>query len=265
MASRAAVDLQLLGRFECRVDGRRVPVAPRGRRLLALIALQGPRGLSRTAAGQVLWPDLPRNRQKANVRGVLHRLPPLVTEHMQVDDTISLDECWNVDHAYVVRLASGTGEVPATDEAADAGDAADTHDADGAGDEAGAEERLTPEQLAHPLLPEWDEPCLENPRQRFEDLRVRAMEDLARRHRALGRGGAALTAAEMALATRPTRQTAATLVVELHLDQGNVDDALSVTSRFTETLQHDLGAAPTDDFLALTAELREGRDATATR
>lgn len=237
------VDLQLLGHFECRVDGRRVPVSPRGRRLLALVALQGPQGLSRRVVGQVLWPERPTNRQKANVRGVLHRLPPSVTAHLDVDDAIRLDDSWDVDHARAVRLAGAA-------------------DAVGAGGE--EPPLLTPEQLAQPLLPEWDEPWLDNPRQRFEDLRLRAMEALARWHWAEGHQVEALTVAETALAARPTRQTAASLVVELHLEQGNVDDALSVSRRFTETLDADLGASPTDDFLALIADLGGRSDATAT-
>lgn len=245
MPADAVVDLQLLGRFECRVDGRRVPVSPRGRRLLALVALQGSRGLSRAAIGAVLWPGHPTNRQKANVRGVLHRLPPAIATHLVVDDAIRLDDSWNVDHAEVVRLAGGDGTL------------AHRTGVDGA-------PALTAEHLARSLLPEWDEPWLDNARQRFDDLRLRAMEALARQRRDEGHAVEALSVAEEALAARPTRQTAASLVVELHLDQGNVHDALTVTRRFAETLDTDLGARPTDDFLALTAHLGDRGDETAT-
>lgn len=232
------VVLSLLDRFDCRLGGRRVVVAPRGQRLLALLALEGGTA-SRRWLADTLWPDHPPRRRQPNLRGVLFRLPPALRAHLVVGEHVALGDAVTVDLVDASRLAreAGVEEVIHLD--------ADT----------------SPLQLT--LLPDWDESWLETHRQRWEDLRLRALEAIAAHHRAGGRTREALATVETAVAASPLRETSVRLLVQLHLDEGNLADAHAAADRFTLALHDAYGIEPTPEFQRLLA-VPDRRDAAAT-
>src|SRR5262245_16250111 len=73
MMTTSARELGVLGGFELRVDGRPVTVPLQAQRVLACLAVCGPRLSRETLAGR-LWPETSQARAQANLRNALWRL-----------------------------------------------------------------------------------------------------------------------------------------------------------------------------------------------
>src|SRR5690606_23384985 len=83
------------------------------------------------------------------------------------------------------------------------------------------ERKATVAGLTRELLPEWGDAWLSYERERWDQLRIHALERIA--SELLGQGdhfGALETALE-AVALEPIRETAHRIVVEVHLAEGN--------------------------------------------
>ena len=150
-----AVKLQLLGSFAVLVAGQAVAVPPAGQRVLARLALGGGTA-TRSAVAGTLWPDHPEPRAQANLRGAVWRLPAEVRERLVLGtSTLGLGEAWRVD----VTIAEGLARESVAP---------------------GPPARARAELFRHDLLPDWDEPWLMVERERYRQLRLHALEDLAR-------------------------------------------------------------------------------------
>lgn len=225
--SRKARQLLLLDGFQLLSDG--VPiVVPRGlQRVIALIALRP--GATRTQLAGLLWPESPERRALSSLRTALWRLRredicPLQT----VSDTVRLGQGVTVD---VDRLVHTASRVPA--------------DAD-------------PEEAArvlaagrHDLLPGWYEEWVLLERERLRQLRLHALEEIARIHLRAGRYGAALQAAIEAMRAEPLRETPHRLMVRIHLAEGNVYEALHTFYAYRELIRRDLQLEPSAAMSAL--------------
>lgn len=220
------VHLTLLGGFECIYGGRSVLLPLGSQRLLTLLALRGT-GIHRTVAGERLWHDSSPERAAANLRSALWR-------GRQLGNTTMID-CVGPR----LRLA------PAVD--VDLRQILDQH-----GDLAhsgpschGISDHLPlVDVLTRRLLPEWSEDWLVLERERWEEFRLHALENLAGQLLTDGRYLDALQTALAATSIEPIRETAHRTVIEVHLAEGNTASALKYYQHYRELLRRELGVVP---------------------
>jgi DNA-binding SARP family transcriptional activator len=110
--------------------------------------------------------------------------------------------------------------------------------------------------LARDLLPAWYDDFVELERERFRQLRLHALEALSRRHLLAARPARALDAALTALAADPLRESAHRAVMEVHLAEGNVAEAMRQFTALKHVLGSQLGIAPSARTRALLTDHR---------
>jgi len=218
--------LQLLGNFAVLVAGSAVAVPPAGQRVLARLALGGGTA-TRSAVAGTLWPDHTQARAQANLRGAVWRMPPDVRQRLLLGpSTVGLGDGWEVDVTDAERQARRIPELE-TDS----------------------------ERFRHDLLPEWDEPWLLVERERYRQLRLHALEDLAEAELASGCPLGAVDNALLAVAAEPLRESAQALLLRAHLAAGNRAAARAGYDAFRALLADELGVAPSAEVSALVAGL----------
>ena len=193
-------------------------------RLVAYLALVG-RAVGRAQAAGVLWLDKPEQRAHANLRSCLWRVnqvaPGFVTctpSHLRLAEDIDIDvDVWNL-----VRLARQLRE-PGTEL-----DLA----------------RVRHEWFCADLLPDWYDDFVEIEREQFRQLRLHSLEALASRLREVGDTHRALDIALTAVSASPLRESAHRLVMAIHLDEGNISEALRQYDQLAALLRTQLGIRP---------------------
>ena len=190
--------------------------------MVALVALAG-RPVLRSRVAYELWSDKDEPRAQANLRSALWRLrqahPGLVAgtaAHLYLARTVRVDLDEFNDLAR--RLAS-------EDEPVDVA-------------------LIDPELFCRELLPDWTDEFVELERERIRQLRLHTLEALAARLVRLGTLNQALQVALTAVAAAPLRETAHKLVIEVHLAEGNISEALRHYRILTRVLRRELGVAP---------------------
>jgi DNA-binding SARP family transcriptional activator len=98
--------------------------------------------------------------------------------------------------------------------------------------------------LARRLLPEWSEDWLLLERERWDQFRLHALENLAGQLLAEERYLNALQTALAVTAIDPIRETAHRIVIEVHLAEGNTASALLHDQHYRQLLQRELGVLP---------------------
>lgn len=218
-------ELQLFGSWELRAAAGAVEVATRQQRLIAALAVLGPR--LRRYVANLLWPDTSEERAAGSLRTCLfeisHGLPALVRS---TRDVIALEPGVAVDLEAVRRL------IGAIDATGDPGDVADA-----IGVLARAE-----------LLPGWYEDWVVFEQERLSQKRLSALEALAARHLERGEPDRAIRAASAAVAIEPVCESAHLLLVRGHLLAGDHASALRVYQRLSTRLQRELGIGPSAVF-----------------
>lgn len=226
----AGLTLGLLGAW-CLDDGvDEVPTSSTMRRLLALLALQGP--THRFAAAALLWPDSESRRATGSMRELLWRTRQAHPGLLAVGrDTIALARTVRVD---VRTLRAGVDQLHRRS-ARSAEPADDVVDLCTAGE----------------LLPGWSEPWVETEREQLRQLQQLGLELVAAQHLAHHRPAAALPVALAAAAAEPLRESAQRMVVRAHLAMGNYSQAVTRFERYSEQLDDELGVRPSREFADL--------------
>jgi DNA-binding SARP family transcriptional activator len=218
--------LHLLDGFELRADGATVELRPASQRLLAFLALAG-RSVGRSYTAFRLWPDKGEGRAMANLRSALWRIPqeraPLVEATAL---TVRLHHDVWVDVRHGIR---------------------DLRDAD-LDDVIGGPHRAT---VSGELLPEWYDDWIVLERERLRQLHVHALEQACVRLLAQGRVPDAIDVGLRAVSIEPLRESAHRLVIEAHLAEGNVGEAVRQYERCRRQLQQELGVSPSPAITAL--------------
>ncbi|AUG78979.1 hypothetical protein CFP65_4225 [Kitasatospora sp. MMS16-BH015] len=220
---RPVVELDLLGGFALRCDGRDVHPTVGARRLLALLALE-PNGMTRSRTAAVLWPQLDPARAGAALRTALHRLPgdrsylvDSTLERLRLATHITVDL---VEHrsvaAHLLNLALPMGT-----------------------EELG---RAVSCDLSRDLLPDWEEDWLEHHQVRWRQLRLHALEALSSRLSEAGWAGAAVDAALVAIHSDSLRESAHETLVAAYLAAGNQIAAHAYRASYRALLQRELSA-----------------------
>jgi DNA-binding SARP family transcriptional activator len=212
--------LVLLGRFELwRGDGRLQPPMP-AQRLLAFLALHD-RGVFRSYAAGTLWAETTDDRALGSLRSALwqlHRIDPDLVQATK----------------HTLELAPGVG--------------VDVREATGLArrmlDPAGEVDEAAERWFSRDLLPDWYDAWVLPERERFRELRVRALEALSARLTTEEKFDQAAEAALAAVEAEPLRESANRSLIAVYLAEGNEAEAIQWYRRFCQRLRDELGLAP---------------------
>lgn len=235
--------IQLFGRIEAQIRGRPLP-RMRSRKelwLLALLALERGRDVSRVWLAQTLWPSPDYSTELANnyLRRCLMELRKALGDQAdRLQSTGSRAVCFSLDGADVDVLAF---------EAALA-----------RRDPASLAEAV--ERYGGPFLPECSEPWAAPLRERYAQAYGKALEELAARAQAVGGYEDAERYLRRAVASDPLSEAARRALMEAHGSRGDFAEALRVYHELDELLSHENGT-PSEEttrlFRRLAAEARQ--------
>jgi DNA-binding SARP family transcriptional activator len=221
--------LVLFDGFELYLGGQPRKPCANEQRLVAALALKG--RLARGAAASLLWPDASEIRAQGNLRTALWRLARICPRLIVIDgERLALDRAVVVDvHAFMTwarELVNG-----------------DVRDED------------LNNARAHrgELLPGWYADWVVAEREHLRQLRLRALDALARELARRGRLAAAIEIALLAIHIDPLRESAHRTLITLHLAEDNVSEAARQVRVFSRLLREELGVMPSRQVLELVA------------
>ena len=110
---------------------------------------------------------------------------------------------------------------------------------------------VDPMTLAGELLPDLSDGWLVFERERLRQISLHALEQLSRRLSSSHHHDLAVLAGLAAVQADPLRETANRVLVEAHLNEGNVVEAVRHFDRFRDLLWRELGVEPDPSFLSL--------------
>ncbi|WP_192909337.1 AfsR/SARP family transcriptional regulator [Gandjariella thermophila] len=225
----------LLGRWDLRQNGRSIEVPPGCQRLLALLALRG-RQLRRLVAS-TLWPETSDSHALGSLRSLLWRWGDDAS--LLLDDTrgqLALREGVTVDVHHMVSIMEDLLKADGSEN----GHLHWSHDIS---------------ELAHTgdLLPGWYDDWVLFERERLRQMRLHSLEKLAGHMASQGQHAEAVEAALAAVAADPLRESAHRTVVEVHLAEGNVSEALRAFERCRQLMSEELGIEPSAQMQGLIA------------
>ncbi|MGY1636878.1 BTAD domain-containing putative transcriptional regulator [Geodermatophilus sp. SYSU D00742] len=177
-----------------------------------------------------LWPDVPEDHAHGSLRSALWRLHKVAPGLVEVSGS-------------VLSLAAGVRvDVRELDDWAervrDPGRGLDEVEVPDVGERG-------------ELLPGWYDDWVLLERERLRQLRMHALELVAARLAAAGRYGDALQAAYAAVRAEPLRESAHRTVVQVHVAEGNLVEALRAYDQFRVLLADELGVAPSEQMARL--------------
>lgn len=225
--------LSLLGAWRLRHGSTAVTVASREQRLLACLGLFGCRHRSFLAG--LLWPKSSEPQAAGNLRTTVwcisHTFPHLLQTGA---DTLELDESVRVDARALERQVATIQTQPH----------AQAHIPNSYLESLGRAD----------LLPGWYDDWVIFEQERFRQLRLGALEFLARQHLAAGDPARAVDAALSAASIEPLRESAHLLLVQAHLGAGNRAAAVRAYTMFADRLYDELGVPPSDQLSELVSD-----------
>jgi DNA-binding SARP family transcriptional activator len=229
-APAAPLQLRLLNAFEVVAGGEPVTLPVGAQRLVAFVALQD-RPVQRDYVAGMLWLDTPDERAAANLRSMLWRIQKRARGLIDAGgQRLRLEPAVRVDLRDAEALAR--------------------HEL------AGTDDTLTnAASFAADLLPDWYEDWVLLERERFRQLRLRALEALCERQLHAGRIGDALETGLLSLAGEPLRESAHRALVRVHLADGNAVEAVRQYRLCRRLLREQLGIEPTQQLRELVAGL----------
>jgi DNA-binding SARP family transcriptional activator len=219
--------VRLLNAFDLTSNGQSVALPMSAQRVLAFVALHD-RPVQRPYVAGSLWLETPEERAHANLRSALWRLHNCGVRLVDATSAqLSLARHVRVDLRESETLARET--LDATNGGHDVPTAAFSGD----------------------VLPDWYDDWVILERERYRQLRLRALDALCDRLTLEGRLGAALEAGLAAVASEPLRESAHRAVIRVHLAEGNVGEAIR-QYRLCRRLLHDqLGIEPSERIAEL--------------
>jgi DNA-binding SARP family transcriptional activator len=227
--------LHVLGRFE--IVGPTEPPAQLpgpAQRLAAFLAVHDePVGRSHVAG--VLWPEVGHDHALSNLRTALWRLrtmaPGLVRTvgsglRRAAGVVVDLQEGEALAHRIMqegLSLGEARGAAPL---------------------------------LSHDLLPDWEDEWLVFDRERFLDLRVRALERLCGQLSAMGDHAEAAHAGLLAIQGDPLRESASVALMHTYIAEGNEARALQLFRALEHRLEEELQVSPSPATADLARQLQ---------
>jgi DNA-binding SARP family transcriptional activator len=229
------VRLGLLGGFRLTIESVETALPMNAQRLVGFLALNN-QPLQRGYVSGSLWGDSSEHHAAGSLRSALWRLRhprytlvALTSDHLALSPTVSVD--LREGEALAHRVI---------DTSQDLDDVAEVNE----------------EVLSADLLPGWDEDWVLMDRERYHQLRLRALESLCRRLSAKGRHGQAVQAGLAAVSGEPLRESAWHALIDAHLGEHNVAAAVREYESFRRLLDAELGIAPSRDLQVLIEGVR---------
>ena len=219
----------LLEGFDLRCQGVAVSLPLAAQRLLAFLALQKA-PLLRSYVGEVLWPESTRRRASANLRSAIWRIRQ--AGHNVIDLSGS-------------RLLLNEGVVVDVHERAALARRLLDHSTQWALEGRGAELAAA---LSAELLHDWYDDWLLLERDRWNQLRLHALEALAERLLAAREFSHAVEAALSAVWGEPLRESAHRVLIRVYAAEGNLSDAVAQYQRYRRMLYRELSVRPTEQM-----------------
>lgn len=223
-----APTVSVIDGFECRVGVRAVALPPGSQRLLAFLAIWE-RPVLRSYVSGSLWPDSDGQRANASLRSALWRLQSgcdgvvaATSSHLALRPEVQVDYRDAIDWSRAV-LASGEPLPPTWS----------------------LQEITT---LTRELLPDWYDDWVQLGRERFRQLRLHALEAICVRLASSGRYAEALLAGLAAVAIEPLRESARRRVIEVHLAEHNIVEAVREYRAYETLLRAQLSLGPSSDL-----------------
>jgi DNA-binding SARP family transcriptional activator len=235
MGAKTPLRVTLLGRFALSLGSNELGIAASGQRLIALLALKD-RPVGRLHVAGILWPDYPAERSLADLRTTLWRVNRLSERVIAATPSLlQLGPEVEVDLRNLLAIARHLNDA-ATRSGFVGVAASETLDLDSV--------RLS--DLDGDLLPDWYDDWLQDEREGLRQLRLHALECLARAMSAAGRHADAIQAALAAIRLEPLRETAHRTLIQTHLAEGNWSEARRQFQRLRRLLRDELGVEPSD-------------------
>lgn len=220
--------LRLLSSFACTRGGETIDLPLIVQRLIIFLSLQT-YPLHRAHVAGMLWPETSNQRASGNLRSALWRLNQLGCELVLArGSTLQLAPHIRVD----LRENSARARQLLIDNESDL-------------------DELEESLYYCDLLPDCYEDWLTIERDRFNELRLRALECICERLTAKGAYARAIEAGLVAVAADPLRESARRALVKVHLAEGNVAGAVRQFQLYGKTLREELGVAPSKQFMEL--------------
>ncbi len=228
--------LRLLEGFELRRGDEVFSLSVTVQRLLAFLGLRA-RPQHRSVIAGSLWMDTTEDRALASLRTALWQVRRAGDDLVESKGNyLRLGPRVRVD---VVELVARARRL------LDGGAALDLRDVE-----------LSPVELSDDLLPEWYEDWVLVERERLRQLFLHSLEALSRRLGSLGRHAQAVEAGIAAVAVEPLRESAQRALIEAHLAEGNISEAIRQFDRYAALLDRELGIRPGDGLRSLLAPCR---------
>ena len=225
--------LRLTSEFQLLISDGHVEVPPGVQRLLAFLAVARQPVRRSRVAGE-LWPDVAEWRALGNLRSVLWRLRRIRSGTVRVlGDRLTLDPSVEIDLRVLTDLATRLLD-----------------DVDGP-----TLQRVAELVQATDILPGWDDEWLVVERERFRELRLRALERACEATIMRGDTDHGVQACLAAVEAEPFRESAQRLLVRMHLSEGNRAAALRSYLAFRDLVETELGIEPSDLMADLVAGL----------
>jgi DNA-binding SARP family transcriptional activator len=230
----SSLDVFLLDGFRLYQDGARVPLPDTGQRVVALLALH-PTTLSRAFVAGSLWPERPDHQAHGSLRTAVWRLHKLCSGLLTVsahDLALASDVTVDVREFMLSaqQLLAGSSQ-----------------------------QSVSPEAdwpwSSMELLPGWYDDWVVAERERIRQLHLHALESVAEQLTNRGHFGAALEAALRVVRVDPLRESAHRLVIQVHVAEGNVWEALRQYTVYRSLLWDELQVAPSRQMQELTSHL----------
>lgn len=239
--SQPSVHIALLGGFDLVVNDVSVAVPVGSKRLLAFIALNYHSRVSvpRSLIAGSLWPEASEQKAHTNLRAALTRLHSLGRKALDISPgEVRLAQEVAVDLHRAQSLAQRILD-PCV-EAEDLG-----------------LNPATVDQLSADLLPGWYDEWVVLEAEKWRQLRLHALEGLAREFIDAEQFAGAVTAAHTAVQADPLRESSQVSLIRAHLAEGNLAEALDHFERYAWRLRNELGLRPTQRLRQLVAGLRQ--------
>ena len=227
----ARISLHLLGGFSITADGHQVRLPFSAQRVLAALALR-PASCDRAQLGGILYPQGRQNQISASLRSALWRakreVGGLLIESHGPRLHLAQDVAVDLQHwLHRARILTSSSKIEYR---------IDSNEV---------------ELLSQELLPTWGEEWLLLDQQRWDQLRLHALERLAERFLEDGRHMEALEAGLAAVSIEPYRESAHRALIRTFIAEGNSASAVAHYQRYRRLLTNELGLRPTSQMKAL--------------
>jgi DNA-binding SARP family transcriptional activator len=242
--------IQLCGRLVVEIRGRRVEdelPGRQGRHLLGFLVAHRGRTVSRDALAEVLWPGQAAAAAESRLRPLLSRVRSLV----------GADSLQGRSELRLVLPADARVDV---ENAAQGIHAAEAAIAQGRGRDAWLPARIAWSVSSRTFLAGLEADWIEERRRDLEEVRLRALEAIARIGLELGSTELAEgeRAARSLVESAPFRESGHRLLMEILAARTNTAEALRVYDALRLRLRDELGVAPSAELQALHERLLSG-------